>query len=520
MSLGSGACTGYSKIGAERSLKIANRKFAKAAGSVSIREWEMSSSLVGALQGLVTPALVKSVGGVLGETDSSVASGLGSAISKILGGLAHKSGDTGVMDAVAEMVNAQARDPSGLNDLRGLLAGGIPTSVASLAGNQLLGAVLGANTASAVSSAGGTSGLSPGAASASLFSLGAPMVLGALGQRLGGGGVTGMALSSLIGSEKESLLAKFVPSLGGVASAATAAVAATTAAAAAVTAPARPAPQPVQAPVAAPVVGKTPVAPAPAPAPSVAKAPVAPSPAAVRAATTAATVAPRRSDNGLFTSFLWLLVPLSFVGYLYWDKFGREPVAVPAPVAPIEGKSAAAAPAAAPAAPEPAPAPAPEPAAAASDASGNIKIALSGGGEITASSSGVESKMLAFIADSNAAIDKNTWFDFDRLNFETGSTTLTADSKAQVDNIAAILKAFPEVKVKIGGYTDNVGSPDNNLKLSDNRAKAVMTELVGLGVAADRVEAEGYGEQHPVADNSTDDGRAKNRRTALSIRAK
>ncbi len=491
-------------------MKIATRKCAKAAGSVSIREWEMSSSLVGALQGLVTPALVKSVGGVLGETDGAVASGLGSAISKILGGLAHKSGDTGVMDAVAEMVNAQARDPSGLNDLRGLLAGGIPTSVASLAGNQLLGAVLGANTASAVSSAGGTSGLSPGAASASLFSLAAPMVLGALGQRLGGGGVTGMALSSLIGSEKDSLLAKFVPSLGGVASAATAAVAATTAAAAAVTAPARPAPQPVQAPVAAP-----------APAPVAAKAPVAPAPVApARAAAPAA--APRRADNGLFSSFLWLLIPMAFVGWLYWQKINEAP-ADPAPVAaePAAAPVAAAPePAPAPVAVAPAPAPAPEPAAAAPDASGNIKIALSGGGEITASSSGVESKMLAFIADSNAAIDKNIWFDFDRLNFETGSTTLTADSKSQVDNIAAILKAFPEVKVKIGGYTDNVGNPDNNLKLSDNRAKAVMAELVGLGVAADRVEAEGYGEQYPIADNATDDGRAKNRRTALSIRAK
>jgi OOP family OmpA-OmpF porin len=197
--------------------------------------------------------------------------------------------------------------------------------------------------------------------------------------------------------------------------------------------------------------------------------------------------------------------------------------------APAVATAPAAAPAkaaAAPAAAAPAPAPAPvaaapaAPAPAAAPTSALTKLALAGGGQIEASGTGVESQLLGFISDANAQIDKTKWFDFDRLNFETGSAKLTADSKDQVDNIAAILKAYPAVKIKIGGYTDNTGKPENNLKLSDSRAKAVLEALVGLGIAGDRVEAEGYGEQFAIADNATPEGRAKNRRISVSVRAK
>ena len=150
----------------------------------------MSSSLIETLQGLVTPALVKSIGGALGESDGAIASGLGAATSKILGGLIKNSGDAGVMDAVAQMVGAQARDPSGLNDLRGLLSGGIPASVAAMAGNQLLGAVIGDKLGALSQTVASAAGIKP-ESSASLFALAAPMVLGSLGQRLGGGVVPG-----------------------------------------------------------------------------------------------------------------------------------------------------------------------------------------------------------------------------------------------------------------------------------------------------------------------------------------
>ena len=133
---------------------------------------------------------------------------------------------------------------------------------------------------------------------------------------------------------------------------------------------------------------------------------------------------------------------------------------------------------------------------------------------------GLEAKFIGFIVNKDAAIDNKLWFDFDHLSFITGSSDLTPDSKVQVASAVAILKAFPAVKIKIGGYTDNQGDPEANLKLSDLRANAVMAAMVASGIAADRLEAKGYGDQFPIGDNGTAEGRAKNRRTSLSVRAK
>jgi outer membrane protein OmpA-like peptidoglycan-associated protein len=99
--------------------------------------------------------------------------------------------------------------------------------------------------------------------------------------------------------------------------------------------------------------------------------------------------------------------------------------------------------------------------------------------------------------------DTTTWFDFDRLLFNTGSATLQPQSKDQLQDIAAILKTYPNAHVKIGGYTDNVGSAASNLALSQERADSVRSQLVSMGVDADRLTAEGYGEENPVGDNST-----------------
>lgn len=131
---------------------------------------------------------------------------------------------------------------------------------------------------------------------------------------------------------------------------------------------------------------------------------------------------------------------------------------------------------------------------------------------------GMEGRLLAFI-QSNQNPSKETWFDFDRLVFDTNSATLRPESQEQLENIASILKAYPAVKVKIGGYTDNTGDAAANMTLSRARANSVMGELAKLGVASGRLEAEGYGSQHPVADNSTEEGRAKNRRISIRVTA-
>jgi OOP family OmpA-OmpF porin len=133
---------------------------------------------------------------------------------------------------------------------------------------------------------------------------------------------------------------------------------------------------------------------------------------------------------------------------------------------------------------------------------------------------GVEGKLLAFIKDPTRAPDKTSWFDFDRLLFDTGSATLQPQSAEQLNNIAAILKAYPAVHLTIGGYTDNTGNAAQNLKLSQDRADSVVNQLEQMNIAPDRLVAKGYGEDHPVGDNATAEGRALNRRISMLVTAK
>lgn len=156
-----------------------------------------------------------------------------------------------------------------------------------------------------------------------------------------------------------------------------------------------------------------------------------------------------------------------------------------------------------------------------SDLGKMIKLSLPGGSSIEVGENSVENRLVTFINDKTKPVDKTTWFSLDRLYFETGKSTLKAESQAQVKNIAAIMKAYPEVELRLGGYTDNTGKPESNLKLSTARANTAMAELVKLGVAAKRLTAEGYGQEHPVCPaNDTPECRAQNRRIDVRVTKK
>jgi outer membrane protein OmpA-like peptidoglycan-associated protein len=129
-------------------------------------------------------------------------------------------------------------------------------------------------------------------------------------------------------------------------------------------------------------------------------------------------------------------------------------------------------------------------------------------------------RLLAFIQNPSKGVEPAVWFDFDRLLFNTDSATLQPESEEQLRNIATILKAYPNVHIHIGGYTDNSGDAQHNLTLSQDRADGIIARLVGLGISPDRLEATGYGEQFPVADNSTEEGRAQNRRVSMRVTQK
>ena len=165
------------------------------------------------------------------------------------------------------------------------------------------------------------------------------------------------------------------------------------------------------------------------------------------------------------------------------------------------------------------PVPAAEPAPPPPPARFTMKLPT--GYEVVGEPTGIEADLLHFIQAADSLPGKNNWFDFDHLLFQTASDQLDMEqSRTQLVNVFEILKAYPKVKIKIGGYTDNVGDAKQNKSLSDRRAKNVMAELVKMGIEKNRLEAEGYGQEHPVASNEIEEGRAKNRRVSVSVRAK
>jgi outer membrane protein OmpA-like peptidoglycan-associated protein len=80
-----------------------------------------------------------------------------------------------------------------------------------------------------------------------------------------------------------------------------------------------------------------------------------------------------------------------------------------------------------------------------------------------------------------------------------------------------VLRANPNARMKVTGHTDSVGNPEQNLQLSQRRANMVAAELERKGISRDRISAEGAGQQHPIADNSTAEGRAQNRRVSVGV---
>jgi outer membrane protein OmpA-like peptidoglycan-associated protein len=103
------------------------------------------------------------------------------------------------------------------------------------------------------------------------------------------------------------------------------------------------------------------------------------------------------------------------------------------------------------------------------------------------------------------------------VQFDTGSSKLRPESEAVLDDMAATLKKNPNMHMTVDGYTDNVGNPDSNMKLSQSRANSVMADMVHKGISPDRLTAEGHGEENPLDDNSTAAGRAHNRRVTVVV---
>lgn len=153
---------------------------------------------------------------------------------------------------------------------------------------------------------------------------------------------------------------------------------------------------------------------------------------------------------------------------------------------------------------------------------GNIqKIKLDGGKTIAIGDGSQLYQLYTMVKQKDKSVlDPNQWYTIENLYFETGSSDLKAESALQLNTLSEILNAYPDLKIKLGGYTDNSGNEESNLKLSNLRAQTAKLKLLELGIAADRIEAEGYGSQHPVCEaNDTDECKAKNRRIDVRVLA-
>jgi len=379
-------------------------------------------TLLEALDGFVTPQLLSRLSGQLGEPDSTVRSSLRMAFPTLLAGLLAKASDGGFLRHVTDLLGDSAVDPRMADDPAAVVTAAQASSPLGNLATRFLSSTFGGQLDTVTSQFAAATGLRAGTAG-SLLRLASPLLMSALASRVRGGGLS--ALTSLLTSERTSILAALPAGLGQVIG-----------------------------------LGRT-----------AAQSGTAPTP---------------EYERSRGVGWLWP-VAAALALFAAWSLLRRSSTAPQVESVMMLREDTTLVDRQLP---------------------GNIQLRVPG--------AGLESGLLTFL-EQNRPLEPATWFDFDRLLFDTGKATLRPESRPQLANVAEILKAYPSVGVKIGGYTDNVGDPASNVALSQARATNVANELAALGVPAQRLAAEGYGEEHPVADNTTEAGRAQNRRIALRV---
>ncbi len=422
------------------------------------------TNIVDALKGYITPSLLSKAVDVVGEDKSSIHKGITGLIPTILGGLIQKSSNTSNFGSIFNMLK-DSKNESYLDNLGDLIGGGnlAKDDPKDIAGN-LMSKLFGNKVGGILDLVSSVAGLKRSSSSTLLGMVG-PLVMSYLGRKIRKEGLSALGLSKFLQGQSTNVANALPAGMGDL-------------------------------------MGFS-----------------------------AGSNIPEESTTSSDGSNKWLwplLLLAALAGAFYFMRGCDAPTApdvnLDAAKETVENAADAVADAAGDAADAVADA-AGDATDAVADAAENVagffKKTLACGIEMNIPEDGIEAQVVAFIDDENKAIDKTTWFNFDRLTFETGEATLNMTKSAeQLDNIGEIMKCYPNTKIKIGGYTDNTGGADVNMKLSQDRANAVMAALVEEGVAADRMEAEGYGSAHPVASNDTEEGRAQNRRIALRLTAK
>lgn len=397
------------------------------------------ATLIDSLTNLIAPATGQ-IAAKLGESEAAVSSGVTSSLGSVLGGLLDKTKDPAAFGHIFDVISSAPPSTNLTGDLQaGVGALGASGSGPTNAATNFLGMLFGGNMNAVTDLLGRTAGFKNPTSAASLLSLAAPMVLNFFGQKIHEGGLDASSLSSLLTSERDSIVGAAPPGLMNVLE----------------SAPQAPRVEEREIPLTAtpgdrPYVDDT---------------------------------RPERSGRWLWPAVGIAAVLLAWIA-ISVSRPHRAAERVSANVSAGDSMANRAG-------------------GVIDTAGGEVSGTISGLGSlgmrrlpnglvITVPAYGMETRVIGFI-EGTQPVGTLSSFDFDRLKFAAGSAHLRPQSQEQLNNVVSIMRAYPGVTVKIEGFSDNAGSPATNLKLSRERANAVKQALVGAGIASSRVKAEAGG---------------------------
>jgi OOP family OmpA-OmpF porin len=425
----------------------------------------MNINLMDLLKSQLGGQVVEQASKFLGEESSATQSAMSGILPTLMGGLIGKTSTTEGANSIFNLIKSGNHDGGILNNLTGLFSNGAQNQGIMNVGTSLLSSIFGNKVGNIVDMITSFSGMKK-SSSSSLLSMAAPLVMGLLGKQVKDNGLNASGLASLLGGQKNYVKDAMPAGLGGMFS----------------------------------KFGLGDMVDS--------FAGTAKNVGAKTAAVATETVNAGKSGISKFLPWLLLLAALLLGFYFLRGCGGTGSETIDNAVNTVTETTDNIADATKDAAKD----------AADAVADAFSSITLPGGVSLNIPKGSLVDKFATFLASNDTDLSK--YYTFDHLLFETGNDKLMPESQQQLNDLTAVLKAYPSVNVKLVGNTDNTGDAAANKKLSLARAKSVKADLVTKGIDSKRIETEGVGDANPIATNDTEEGKQQNRRIDLYVTKK